>query len=332
MEPTMIVYKPPVSSSAARDLLRGPWSYDYTLSPNDDTFTVTTTNSLLGNFVYAGDGKDTINGSAGYDEIHGGNQDDKLYGNGWNDLLYGEDGDDTLDGGTGADRMEGGVGADTYYVDDAGDVVIEIASIPGEIDVVHSTVSYTMPVDVEALILEGTMAIDGTGNAQDNSIAGNDQNNVLDGGGGADNLTGNGGEDTLRGGAGMDNLYGGDNDDKLFGGTERDTLRGGTGADKFIFTSVAECGLTQTDADRLVDFSSAQGDKIDLSAIDADVNTPGDQAFNFIGNNNAFVPAFGAGQLAFNGAFVEGDINGDLVVDFRIAVNAASLAAGDFIL
>jgi Ca2+-binding RTX toxin-like protein len=86
----MIVNKPPVFSSL-RDLsfLRGPWSYDYYLTPNNDTFTVATTDSILGNFVYAGDGEDTINGSAGHDEIHGGNHNDRLFGNGSNDLLYG---------------------------------------------------------------------------------------------------------------------------------------------------------------------------------------------------------------------------------------------------
>jgi Ca2+-binding RTX toxin-like protein len=311
---------------------RLPYSYDYNLTANDDTFTVPNNPSRFGNFVYAGDGEDTIYGSEGWDTVYGGNQNDHLYGNGSNDLLYGEDGDDTLDGGAGADTMHGGVGGDTYYVDNAGDVVIEVGSIPGEFDVVHSTVSYTVPLDVELLILEGTMAINAIGNGQNNSIAGNDNDNDIDGGGGVDYLTGNGGKDTLRGGANDDTLYGGMGNDRLIGGTGKDTLHGGADADTFVFGSVAECGLTQADADRLVDFSSAQGDKIDLSAIDADVNTPGDQAFNFIGNNNAFVPSFGAGQLAFNGAFVEGDINGDLVVDFRIAVNAASLSAGDFIL
>ena len=47
-----------------------------------------------------------------------------------------------LDGGAGADTMAGGAGNDTYYVDNAGDTVIE-ASDAGT-DLVSSSVSYTL--------------------------------------------------------------------------------------------------------------------------------------------------------------------------------------------
>jgi hypothetical protein len=39
-----------------------------------------------------------------------------------------------------------------------------------------------------------------------------------------------------------------------------------------------------------------------------------------------------AGQLHFVGGFIEGDVNGDSVADFRIAANGGSYAATDFIL
>ena len=258
----------------------------------------------------------------------GGSQDDHLYGNGGIDLLFGEDGNDDLDGGIGADTMVGGIGDDTYYVDNAADVVTENPS-EGILDTVYSSVSYHVPENVESLVLTGTMAIGAKGNAQDNSIAGNDAPNEIYGAAGQDIITGNGGRDTLYGGDDRDTLYGGDGDDLLIGGTGlRDQLRGNAGADHFIFATAAECGLSQTDADVLSDFSSADGDKIDLSAIDANVNVAGDQAFTFIGNGTKFSNT--AGELRFNAVWVEGDLDGDAVADFFIAVNAPSLSALDF--
>ena len=51
--------------------------------------------------------------------------------NGGNDTLQAGSGNDELNGGSGADRMIGGGGSNTYYVDDAGDRVVELASDAG---------------------------------------------------------------------------------------------------------------------------------------------------------------------------------------------------------
>ena len=45
-----------------------------------------------------------------------------------NDVLAGTSKDDTLDGLTGIDTMAGGNGNDIYFVDQAGDVVTELAN------------------------------------------------------------------------------------------------------------------------------------------------------------------------------------------------------------
>ncbi|MHA7066931.1 calcium-binding protein, partial [Azospirillum argentinense] len=78
------------------------------------------------------------------------------------DLLVGGEGDDTLDGGAGADTLIGGTGNDVYRVDNAGDVVVELA---GEgADTVYSSINYTLGDNVEALVLTGA-APNGIGNA-----------------------------------------------------------------------------------------------------------------------------------------------------------------------
>jgi len=116
-------------------------------------------------------------------------------GNAGANHLIGNDGANLLDGRGGADTLEGGKGNDTYIVDGSGDVVIEIAG--GGTDTVESSASFTLDdPNIENLILTGTLAIDGTGNALANVITGNSADNVLDGAAGNDKLAGGLGDDT----------------------------------------------------------------------------------------------------------------------------------------
>ena len=160
-------------------------------------------NKFLGddevNNITGTDAKDTIYGLGGDDILNGGAGDDTLYGGAGNDILS---------GGAGADMMVGGAGNDTYFVDDIGDKVIEKK---GEgIDLVVSTISYTLGANLENLSLSGVADITGTGNSLNNTINGNAGNNILNGGGGNDILFGRSGNDTLIGGSGSDVLDGGD--------------------------------------------------------------------------------------------------------------------------
>ncbi|MDP3840701.1 MAG: tandem-95 repeat protein, partial [Methylococcales bacterium] len=114
-------------------------------------------------------------------------------GNDQVNYLIGNTGNNILDGKGGADVMAGHAGDDTYYVDNAGDSVIENAS--EGFDTVYSSIDYTLTANVEALVLTGA-AITGIGNNLNNTLTGNSANNALGGGAGVDTLIGGAGDDT----------------------------------------------------------------------------------------------------------------------------------------
>jgi Ca2+-binding RTX toxin-like protein len=124
-----------------------------------------------------------------------------ITGNTAGNTLNGGSGNDTLDGGAGADTMIGGSGDDKFSVDDAGDIVNELAG--AGTDHVESNRSYTLPANVENLTLTGS-ATAGTGNSLNNAIVGNAQNNRLSSSSGNDTLDGGAGADTMTGGSGND--------------------------------------------------------------------------------------------------------------------------------
>ncbi|PTQ12632.1 matrixin, partial [Sphingomonas oleivorans] len=137
------------------------------------------------------------------------------------------------------------------------------------------------------------------------SITGNSGANRIDGGGGLDTLTGGGGADTLIGGA--------DND---------------------VFDYNALADSRGTAIDYIVDFTPG-ADRIDLSTIDADSGTGGNQAFSFIGTG---VFSSAAGELRIDTglgdrARVLADVDGDAIADMEIQVEGSlALAQADFVL
>ncbi|BCH20391.1 calcium-binding protein [Mesorhizobium sp. L-8-3] len=164
-----------------------------------------------GNDTYGTDGGDTIveSASAGTDTVRssvnytlGANLENLTLtgsalvgvGNTLNNVITGNALANTLNGGMGADRLVGGAGNDTYYVDNARDVVVEVAG--QGTDRVISSVNHTLATYVENLTLTGS-AVWGTGNTLNNVVVGTTGNNVLAGGWGNDTLTGGAGSDTF---------------------------------------------------------------------------------------------------------------------------------------
>lgn len=176
-------------------------------------------------------GSASVDGGNGNDAITGGAFADLLIGGAGNDVLVGAGGSDLLRGGLGVDEMQGGIGNDHYEVDATTDRVAENA---GEgTDTVYAVVSYTLPDNVENLVIVGVASQTATGNALDNIIWGYN------------------GNDTLLGGAGNDTLSGGTGNDLLNGGTGVDVMAGGTGNDIYVVDDegdqVTELNLGGTD-------------------------------------------------------------------------------------
>lgn len=169
-------------------------------------------------------------------------------------------------------------------------------------------------------LLKGGLGSDTiNGNKGDDTLNGYDQNDVL---------LGDKGKDRLDGGTGDDTLLGGKDDDILVGGEGSDTLFGGKGKDTFGYFNISESTPISRDEIDL----ERKSDKIDLSAIDANENVAGNQAFRFIGS-----AAFSdAGQVRFDAAnnLIQANVNSDLVSDLEIesSMSLTKLDRSNFIL
>ena len=153
-------------------------------------------------------------------------------GNVLDNVIIGTAGNDTLDGGSGNDTLIGGRGNDVYIVQQLDDVIIER---PDEgLDIVKAYRSTKLSANVENLYLQAVR--DASGNfIQGFKAIGNELGNVIVG-----------------------NPF----DNELTGREGNDTLRGHLGADSFIF----DRAFGPDNIDHIVDFTTAEGDRIGLKA------------------------------------------------------------------
>jgi Ca2+-binding RTX toxin-like protein len=154
-----------------------------------------------------GSGLDSL---SGFEELRGSAFNDRLTGNTSGNTLDGGDGNDILDGRGGIDTMRGGKGEDTFFVDNAGDFVIENAG-EGIKDAIFASADFDLDTapNVENLFA-ATTAITGLklgGSAGDNSIRGSGFKDALFGDGGNDVLNGGLDADLMIGGLGNDTFY-----------------------------------------------------------------------------------------------------------------------------
>ena len=203
-----------ITGNAAANILNGGGGADTMLGgAGNDTYVVDNAGdrvyetTAVGGAINAG-GTDTVRSSLSYTlgsfveklVLTGSNAINGT-GNALANTLTGNAAANTLNGRGGADTLLGGAGNDIYVVDNAGDRVYETTAVGGAInaggtDTVRSSLSYTLGSFVEKLVLTGSNAINGTGNALANTLTGNAAANILDGRGGADTLLGGAGNDT----------------------------------------------------------------------------------------------------------------------------------------
>ncbi|MCX4044338.1 type I secretion C-terminal target domain-containing protein, partial [Aeromonas veronii] len=196
----------------------------------------------------------------------------------------------------GSDRIDGGAGDDILFGD-----AIHFAGINGEgygaikqyvagklgagsvTDAqVHDYITdHASEFDQSSSNDKADVLIGGDGNdilfgqGGDDFLFGGAGNDILFGGAGNDTLYGESGNDTLYGGSGNDTLFGGIGDDNLIGGLGNDILVGGlgndilkgdSGADTFTWLQ-GDTAAGSVAKDYVVDFSKAEGDKLDLSDL-----------------------------------------------------------------
>jgi Ca2+-binding RTX toxin-like protein len=219
---------------------------------------------------------------------------DRLEGHAGTNVLKGETGNDTLIGGAGADTLIGGSGIDT-------------ASYAGAKGAVGAS------------LLSRTS---NTGEAKGDYYSSIEN---LTGSSYADRIDGNTAANTLKGEAG---------NDKVYGASGADLMYGGTGADQFIFKKIADSTVGSAGRDIIEDFSRAQGDKFNVTLMDANTKLSGDQDFTFIGLDSFHKKAGELNYKKVNGVtYVYGDVNGDAKADLGFKIDAAlTLSKYDFIL
>lgn len=236
-----------------------------------------------------------ILGTSGNDSLTGSSAADLINGYDGNDSIDGGAGADTINGGIGNDTMIGGLGSDFFEVNTAGDVVVELSGTDSGNDTVRASIDFTLPANVENLVLAGTGPSQVVGNDSNNGFFVSGGIRTIAGGDGIDLVTMDyshalykmrydGTYDPATGsgylviqsgltGSGDDpnyinltyssierfNITGTSKDDELKGGVLADTLRGGDGNDTLTSHGGADSLVGGAGADNLLDadFSSA---------------------------------------------------------------------------
>jgi Ca2+-binding RTX toxin-like protein len=241
-------------------------------------------------FINGGDGRDVIFAGAGDDQVFGGDKADVIYGDAGADRIFGDQGNDLITAGAGDDSVFGGAGNDLIVAEigDGNDVYFGDDSDGGAGNDTLDMSAAT--VDTFVNLGSGSFAKGSATSAQ----------------------TGN---DTLWG---IENVNTGSGNDTIVASNAVNVMNGGAGNDTFKFLTAAAAN-----GDTILGFEP--GDRLDLSAIDANIGSAADQAFTLV-TGASFTAA---GQLAVSyesradGDFtiVEGNIDSNTGADFKVEIS-----------
>ena len=251
-------------------------------------------------FINAGDGRDIVFAGIGDDTAFGGSDADLIYGEAGGDRIFGDAGDDMISGGAGDDTIFGGAGNDVIVAEtgDGNDVYFGDEAGGGSgVDTLNmSAISSAITVDL--------------GNGGINAGYASSASS---------------GTDTLWG---FENVVTGSGADTITASNATNLIDGGAGNDTFKFASAAAAN-----GDTIVGFQT--GDRIDVSGIDANGGSAGNQAFALV-TGSALT---GPGQLIVthetraDGDYtvVHGSVDGDADAEFRINIAGThNLTSTDF--
>lgn len=246
-------------------------------------------------------GVDGVDGTAGDDRLTGNDAANRFVLHGGSDIVHAGGGDDYISFQDvivdAADRVliDGGAGFDIFSIASTATNHLSLTT-RGTQAAAERTYTITGVEGLSGGIHDDML--DGDRNA--NILIGYGGNDRLSGGAGDDLLAGSGSvswwgagearawvvdptvsqlysdDDMLDGGAGNDTLYGNLGADTMIGGAGADRLTGGEGRDLFVYRAASDSRGAAIDT--ITDFET--GDRIDVSAIDADAALVGNQAFH----------------------------------------------------
>ncbi|MDX2085750.1 MAG: calcium-binding protein [Candidatus Melainabacteria bacterium] len=253
--------------------------------------------------IYGLAGNDVLRGGTGHDNLTGGDGNDVLYGEAGDDVLYGDTGDDLYVYSGGKDTIYESGGTDTLLITGGrtiNDLTLETGSnlrfivTLGVDEITLSSHDYGTPYQVETLAFEdgfraslantggwiwGTnsaQTLTGTASADvivarggNDTVRGGSGNDLIHGGSGDDTLYGGNDIDEILGGIGNDGIFGEAGNDRLIGGAGLNKLSGGTGSDTFVFQKANAFDTP----DEILDFKTAEGDRLDIADL-LDLHNP----------------------------------------------------------
>lgn len=234
------------------------------------------------------------------------------------DVLTGNSVNNTLNAGAGADSVNAGIGNDIVLDTDA----INFDTYNGGNG--SDTINYS------AVTFSGANFVTlnlGTGLA---SISGGNSETIAS----FENIVGSKGGETIIGTTGANVIRGA-------GG--RDIMIGGAGNDRFDFDLIADskvgnavCDVLQAGGGSNAAFDlpgAGNGDRIDVSTIDANTGASGDQTFIFGGTGAGHIRCINSGTTTQVLAYVNGDSTADFQLNIQDGnVLASAYTAADFIL
>jgi len=290
---------------------------------------------------------------------------DNLVGTARNEWMFGREGADTIFGGGGKDRLSGGDGADTFVYTShtestAGanrDVITDWQSVD-KIQLTGMDANLTVGgTQGFAFMGEGSAdRVVGLGELKYYYAGGNTyvvgdvtgdndadfqieitgihvltNDNFVGLASGA--IVGTDAGETIHGTANGEAIIGKGGNDIIIGHGGKDVLTGGAGNDTFVFLAASDSAPATRDT--IMDF--AVGDKIDLSAIDANDTLALDQAFTFNSTNHDVNRTVAQGEVRFynfgGNTYVIANSGADTDADIQIEIKGThTLTAADFVL